>query len=195
MRNKVFCLVLLCLLGLSAPAYQKDPASSPWTPDKTLANKLDSSADVDDFQIRLPASYLPKVQPGIPGSLITAWVGAGRSDGTKPYILVTIQAVQGEDVSKITPEMALKVFLQPLEKKWKNWTGTAPEKGGINDLPFVRVRWRGVNPTTGQVTHGFSYVTVKSGKVVQISSQDVEPHHKEGLELAETAALTFKRRF
>jgi len=40
--------------------------------------------------------------------------------------------------------------------------------------------------------HGFSYVSVDGGTIVQLSSQDVEPHHPSALKLAETAALTFR---
>jgi hypothetical protein len=42
--------------------------------------------------------------------------------------------------------------------------------------------------------HGFSYVTIDKGLLVQISSQDVEPYDKEALGLAEAAALTFVKK-
>src|SRR5262245_23393573 len=117
MRNKMSGLVLLCLFGLTVLAYQKDGAQTAWTPDKTLANKLDSTADLDDFQIRLPAAYQPKAIPGPPGSLINAWVGPARSDGSRPSIVVTIQAVLGPESAQNTPEAALKVFLESAERR------------------------------------------------------------------------------
>jgi hypothetical protein len=33
---------------------------------------------------------------------------------------------------------------------------------------------------------------VADGTIVQLSSQDIEPHHAAALKLAETAALTFR---
>ena len=195
MRNKMSCLVLLCLFGLTVLAYQKDGTQSAWTPDKILAGKLDTTADVDDFQLRLPSAYQAKAITGPPGSLINAWVGPARSDGTRPSIVLTIQSVLDKDPSKNTLEAALKIFLENAEKRAKNWTRTALEKGSVNGLSFIRARWRGVNPTTGRIMHGFNYVTIKDRKVIQISSQDLEPHNKEGLDLAEAAALTFKKRF
>ncbi len=36
------------------------------------------------------------------------------------------------------------------------------------------------------------YVTKDGSTVIQITSQDVEPHHEHALKLAEAAALTFK---
>jgi hypothetical protein len=41
--------------------------------------------------------------------------------------------------------------------------------------------------------HGFNYVAMDGDKVIQLSSQDVAPHHRGALELAETAVLTFKK--
>jgi hypothetical protein len=42
--------------------------------------------------------------------------------------------------------------------------------------------------------HGFQYVARSGPNFLQISSQDVEPLHKESLKLAEAAELTLKRK-
>ena len=62
----------------------------------------------------------------------------------------------------------------------------------MNGREFVRARWSGVESASQQKMHGFSYVTVDHRTIVQISSQDVEPHHQAALKLAEASALTFR---
>jgi hypothetical protein len=188
-------LVFVSLLGLSLWTCREVNAQAGWTPDKLLSDKLDTTADIDDFQLRVPSNYRPVTKEIMPGSMMTAWVGTARADRTQPYVLVTIQTVLDGDMSKVSAEGALNRFLEPAEKTSKNWTKTATEKGVINGLNFVRARWRGQDPATGKIRHGFSYVTVKDRKIIQISSQDLESYQKDGLGLAETAALTFKKRF
>jgi hypothetical protein len=71
---------------------------------------------------------------------------------------------------------------------------TSPERGQINGLTFMRVYWSGTDADKQRKRHGAMYAGKDGSTLIFISSQDVEPHHERALKLAETAALTFKKK-
>lgn len=185
-------LTSVLLTATAAPRQNdKDPN---WTPDKNLSDRLGDFVDVEGFQLRVPKQFLPIKQPGTGGSNAIAWTGEERSDGTRPYVMVTTVKLNSEQQSKLSLEQALDTFLNGIEKRRKNWSQTSAERGKVNGMTFVRAQWSGTEITTDKKMRGFSYVTIADGWLVQISSQDVEPHDREVLELAEAAALTFLKK-
>jgi hypothetical protein len=105
--------------------------------------------------------------------------------------MVTTARLSADQRSNLSLEQALETFLSSIEKRRKNWSRTPTEKGRINGTNFVRSRWSGVDLNSEKKMRGFSYVTINNGGLVQISSQDVEPHDKEALGIAEASALSF----
>jgi hypothetical protein len=191
MLKMILCSMLASGLWTGIFAYHQSVQAPNWLSDKTLADRLDALVDVEGFQIKVPKKYQIINQPGPDGSKITAWVGDERSDGTKPYVMVSIVRLNSEQQSKLSLEQALDKFLTSIETRRKNWNRTPAERGKVNGMTFVRSRWSGTDLTTEKKMRGFSYVTIDNGTLVQISSQDVEPHDKVALETAEAAALTF----
>lgn len=194
MRKMILALMVASILLTGAFAsYQNDKAPN-WEPNKTLVDRLGAPVDVEEFQLRVPKQFQPTNQPGPDGSNVIAWVGDERSDGTRPYVMVTTVKLNSEQQSKLSLEQALDIFLTSIEKRRKDWNRTSAERGKVNGMTFVRARWSGMEITTEKKMRGFNYVTIDNGKLVQISSQDVEPHDKEALEIAEAAALTFLKK-
>jgi hypothetical protein len=92
-----------------------------------------------------------------------------------------------------TLDQVLAKLLAGIERRRKNWKQSKTEQGTINSVKFARAYWQGTDIETGRPMHGFNYVAMDGDKVIQLSSQDVAPHHRGALELAETAVLTFKK--
>ena len=106
--------------------------------------------------------------------------------------MILIFTLPPEELKK--PEQALDIFMERLSVDKKEWQLTHTEQGLVNGLRFVRARWSGMHTPTEYKMHGFNYLIVAGREVIQLSSQDVKPHHKEALRLAEASALTFKKR-
>jgi hypothetical protein len=63
----------------------------------------------------------------------------------------------------------------------------------VNGIEFLRARWSGTDKATERKMHGFIYVAVVGQQIIQLSSQDVEPHHGAALPVAEAAVQTFRK--
>ena len=164
-----------------------------WTATESLTGQLEAPDTVDKFTIRPPKGYSPQTRSGPHGSNITAWVGPPRSDGTRPQVMVLTVKLTAEELQRYNLEQALDELVSSLRAQRRNWTRTTTEKGLINGLIFVRTRWKGEDLSIGFKLYGFVYVGIVGDTLIQLSSQDVEPHHEEALKLAESSVLTFER--
>lgn len=181
---------LISQLSLSG---QQDAKLPHWNSKEALTSELDAAHTIDKFTIRPPKGYLPETRLGPHGSKATAWAGSPRSDGTRPQVMVLTAKLPAEELQKYNLEQALDELVSSLRAHRTNWTQTTTEKGLINGLTFVRTRWKGVHPSNGFKMSGFVYVAIVGDTLIQLSSQDVEPHQEEALKLAESSVLTFER--
>jgi hypothetical protein len=182
------------LAGLLTLAGQ-DPAKRPlptWMPSKPLLAQLAPEEAMPGFRLRPPKGYTLQRQEQGPGQRF-AWVGPVRRDGTRPHLMAVLLTPPPGDEKKYTAEQALDRFLAAIQGRRQEWRRTASEQGLVNGRVFVRAHWSGVEPSTQRQVRGFSYVAMDGRKIVELSSQDVAPHDKEALKLAEAAALTFRR--
>lgn len=185
---------VLALATLSSAQAKKGETLRAWIPDASLLGHLAPEVSILAFRIRPPQGYTLVQQSGPGGAQIVAWKGAVRPDGTAPYVMVAIAAPPPGERNTYTLEEVLDEFLAGVQRRRQNWTRTVSEHGQVNGLTFVRARWSGTEPTNQLKMHGFSYVTLHGQTVIQISSQDAEPHPEAALRLAEAAALTFQKR-
>lgn len=199
MKSRVLTVLLtglLCSLPtLAAPKRVAKPiAGYAWQPDKTLLNRLAAPVVVGGYELRPPLGYRLQRQSAPDQGQVLAWVGPARVDGVRPYLMLGIINVPTGEANKYTLEQALDKLLGSIQRLRKqDWQRTRAERGTINGLTFVRASWSGTASGMPFKMHGFSYVTQVGNQVIQLSSQDVEPHDKAALALAQTAALTFKR--
>jgi hypothetical protein len=189
-------LILIFLLGLILNiGVSGKQAKSPWVPRDDLLPKLSKEETVDRYKIRIPGNYTVHTRTGDPKIISgNIWVGEKR-DGSSvpPFIMLTIASPPKDEFEKLTLQQSLTTFLAALEKQRKNWKQTTPEEGLINGIKFIRSYWESLDPKTGRSLHGFNYVAIDGEKVINLSSQDTAPHHKETLSLTESAILTFKK--
>ena len=194
-RDRMFpaILFILCGIFLAQTLYGQKPGNPPvWKSNEALVNQLDSAKEIEGFLINPPKGYNWLTQPGPEGSKIIGWSGATRPDKTRAQLLVLTVTLPKEELKKYNLEQILDSLVASTGQERNDWQRTRTEKGLINELLFVRTFWSGKDIRLGRKIYGFSYVTLVGEKLIQLSSQDVEPHHKEALELAESSVFTFK---
>lgn len=163
-----------------------------WKANEALLDQLEAAISVHKFSIPPPKGYSFQTRLGPDGSKATAWTGPPRSDGTRPHVMLLTFTLPPEELRKHNLEQVLDELLASIRQRRKDWTRTATEKGLIHGLTFVRTRWNGRDLSTGLKMHGFIYVAIVGETVIQLSSQDIEPHHEQALKLAELSVLTFE---
>jgi hypothetical protein len=189
---------LLAISAIDAAAQRTKPTDS-WKPDAALLKQLEAPIKVGDYSIRIPKGY-EKQQPNTPtpeGVSVWGWTGAPRRDGTKPSITMMIMTpppAQREQIKAMTLEQVAGRFIEGQKRQRTNWKIEASEKGTVNGLSFVRMRWSGVNPAQNMEMRGVLYVARDGNTLIQMASQDPTAHSKQTLALAEAAVLTFKQK-
>ena len=188
----VLLSILITVVPENVLSRQQQPELQTWSLQEPNTTKLGPAESVDTFSIRPPKGYVAQTRPGPRGSKMTAWVGPQRSDGTSPQLMVLTLQLQPDEMANYKLEQTLEELVGALSVERKNWKRTATEKGMINGLLFARTRWQGDDVAIGLAMRGFVYVAIAGNKLIQISSQDVEPHYERALRLAESSALTFE---
>ncbi len=180
-----------CGQSTTSPAGTQPNTRPAWQPDSALMDKLGEPVDLGGYLVQPPKGY-PKTMPqgGPPGLNVFAWGGTSRPDGTAPMFMISIgKPPAGERIPPL--DKYLSISLEGIKKRRQDWSETPGEGGSINGLTFLRARWNGTEPAKGWKMHGIMYVAINEGTVIQISTQDTEPHDQEALKIGEAAALTF----
>lgn len=187
-------LFLLCgACAFSGVAAPRTPSTSAWTPSRAYLSQLAATTKVGAYQLRPPKGYTRQHTSGPDQAQVVGWVSSPRPNGVRSYLMLAVVNVPKAPAKKYSVEQILNKFLQGIQRsRGKDWRRTATEHGQIGGLAFVRARWSGTEPKGGFKMHGFNYVGLVDGHIIQLSSQDIEPHYQEPLALAEAAALTFK---
>ncbi len=195
--NKPKILLLLGLLAVmslgqtdAAPTAKNLPQ---WKLPTAWSEKLAPARKYNFGEIRAPKGYSLQQKPA-PGGQGYAWVGSEGSDGTRPYFMVLNLTMPAAEAKKYTAEAVLNSFLQGVKARHENWSRSAAEHGTINGTAFIRARWSGTHREAGIGMHGFIYVAKNGRSLVQLSSQQTQPDDYQALQLAEAAALTFKKK-
>lgn len=173
----------------AAPPLSKLPV---WAPDKALLSQLAPAAIVKGFSLRPPQGYILRQDSGPSSSQVFGWLGPAHEGGTRPYVMLALIPIPPSEAKKYTLPQFLDKTMESVQRRRTNWKRTPAETGIVNGVSFRRARWSGINTQIGLKMHGFNYVTVVGNQVIQVSSQDVEPHHEQALKLAEASILTFQ---
>ncbi len=182
----------------SKPPPLPKPAAAPklpvWQPDPTLVEQLGPYEDIDGFQIRPPKGYQSMQVPGAPaGAKVVAWAGPERADGTRPSVQLMLLSPPPE-APIYTIEQVLDSSLRNTKKRRSEWQQTATESGQVNGIAFVTASWQGTITEVGMKGHGVEYAGKEGATIIQLKTQDVEPHHGEALKLGIAAILTFRKK-
>jgi hypothetical protein len=200
-KRLFFPLVTAVLLAAGCSGKIGDSASSSlslpaWEPDAKLMEELGPVAILDGYEVRPPRAYTLNPPPPNGSTVVKGfyWAGVPRGDQTAPHFLISLKSASPEGGKDTTLEDYFREMLEGFHRRRANWTQTSPERGQINGLTFMRVYWSGTDADTQRKRHGVMYAGKDGSTLFFISSQDAEPHHERALKLAETAALTFKRK-
>jgi hypothetical protein len=192
-------LLVLVAVGLAASGCKRaKPVPRDWSADPEASAQLGDEVSLGGYygayRIRPPAGYVRTQQAGdVPGvvAIATAWSGERRPDGTAPSLMVMI-ATAPPNTRHPSLEEGLATALESIRKRRTNWSESTPERGRIDGVVFLKATWSGNDSQTGRPLRGFVYWTIQSGTVVQIGSQDIEPHDATTLPVADAAALTLR---
>jgi hypothetical protein len=175
---------------------QTERAPAEWTPDRALVQRLADAADVEGYTIQPPKGFrMQRMQranaPANPKMF--AWVGDTRKDGARPSVTLMIAVPPPGESVNLPLEQVAEKLLGGVKRGRANWRQDTPERGVVNGMNFVRIRWSGMEPGRTRKMEGFIYVALDGTSVIQLGSQDVVPHGKQTLPLAEASVLTFRK--
>ncbi len=160
------------------------------------ANPLAETVGVERYTIRPPKGY-SLVQPAssLPPEIKKfVWAGERRDDGTRGMVTLLLIPLPPEEAGANVLESQLATALADRQDKFDNWTQTEPERVQVNGLQFLRARWKGFDRARQRMRHGFHYMAQDGRTIICLGSIDVEPHDQRGLEVAEAAILTFRKK-
>lgn len=184
------CLLGTCLLGTAAVRKVTDIR---WAPVQSFSSRLAPTVQVEGYSIQPPKSYRRAKVNGPNDSIVYAWIGATRRDGTRPMMMLNFISLPSSELKGQTLNDVSNKLLSGWKRHKLHWQQSLPQQGKLNGLAFVRVLWSGVQPELNLKTQGFSYVGRDGDRIIQILSQDVEPIPNQALEVAEASARTFKK--
>ena len=178
-------MTLLALLPILSAA------QGSWTPSPAMLPKLATYQKVEGYSIRPPKGYTGQQQNQGP-AVGQAWVSQPRPDGVRSWIMVVVG--KKPPTGKMPDlKVVARTFAAATKNLRTDWKMTEPELGKLGGIAFARIRWTGTEPNTKMKMRGFIFAAIDGDKVIQISSQDVEPGAEKPLALAEASALTFKK--
>lgn len=161
--------------------------------DPALLDKLGLYQDVNAYQIRLPRGSQTELTPtSPPGCKIVSWTGAERSDGTHPSVLISVGPLSPRERGW-SAERIHANYLGGMKSKFDDWQQQPTQSVEVNGLPFLKTTSRATLRGMDRAFHGIQYGYRDKSCYVEISAQDVEPHHAETLKLLEASVLTFRK--
>lgn len=167
------------------------PGLASWLPESSMESLLAAPEVLEGVSIRPPTGYVGTVPPGAPpGVFVKAWKGEARPDNTSPSMQLNIFSPPATNTLPDV-ETAMRKMLNGIKRNRNNWTESEVSRGTIQGVEFLRTTWTGESKQGGVQMRGVMYVTKIDAKVIQISSQDAEPHAEEALKLAESSLRTF----
>lgn len=192
---------LTCAVCAAFPAPPESPKTPPvppapptrpvWKSGPAFVARLAPEVAVAGYRLRLPKGYAMQTMPGPGGMTGYAWTGAPRpEDGTRAYLMLLPMRPPAGETTRYTPAQILTKMLAGIARSRRDWRVSVIQEGTVNGQPFVRAYWTGTDAATGAAMRGFGYAAVDGDGFVYLSSQDVVPHDKLALPLAEAAALT-----
>ena len=163
-----------------------------WNTSDEFEDKLDDYSSISEYRIRTPKSYKRiELKEAPKGSEVGIWGGLQRDDGTAPVIQVTvIEMPENERIAKLDDLMV--AALKDLKPRRTSWTQSDFRLGKIAGIRFLRADWRGVAANSDRTLRGIVLVGLHGNRAIVLRTQEVEPHHEQGLALSLNSLLTFQ---
>ena len=189
--------LILGLLGAREASGQRAAPAAEWKPDAKAVKQLGPAVNLGSYTLRIPKGYELQETPQAPaGSKFWAWAGPARADGTKAQLLMNLLPIapaQREQAKRLTLEQLAEKRIAAIRGQRTDWKQEKTEKGVINGVTFVRIRWEGTEPRNQWDMRGFVYVARDGDTILYLSSQDLKAPGAQALPLADAAVLSFKK--
>jgi hypothetical protein len=170
-----------------------------WTPDPAFLDQLEPYQDIEGYQIRLPKGFESKGPANIPfpGAREFGWVGASRTDGTKPTFYVEVITSPPERAAEAR-DMALGQFITAIlpsqDMRGPDWQQGPLESGQINGLTFLRTSFQTTVPGTAVKIRAVGYVANDSSTLIAVRASDADAYQEQSLRLGAAAIMTFRKK-
>jgi hypothetical protein len=157
--------------------------------------------DIGAYQIQPPKGYTP-TDPKFVEPDEYSWDGPRRGDKPGGLFVVKIWPEQREEkpfkkeveVGEPTLDDYFSAAVGRVKPFWANWQVQGLKRFTSHGMPFIGTQWKGTDRESQKPCHGFVYVALSGKQVLEITGNDVEPHHETLLKAAEEAVGTLRKR-
>jgi hypothetical protein len=188
-------VALLVLIMLAWPG----GGGPDWEPDPSMLPRLDLTIHlIDGYQIRPPRDWQHQDSPG-DDSFERVWIAPDDKGKTaEEYtfrVLISPPLTTAELRKNICDQMIKHRDEMSQPRVFRRFTGDEPERGRINGISFVRMKWEAVRVRKeGELTYrGFSLIGQEGERRIGIFAMCAGPESEANLKIMDAAALTFKR--
>lgn len=151
------------------------------------------------YSIQIPSDYTEVAGPAQAASVITAFAGPQRQDGTRPVVLITLADLPrllGDAHPKITLAELGANSIKGTQKKREQWKVDVSDTT-LGSVPVKRYSWTGVAIVPGRsplrrAMAGVMFVGVEANIAFFLQTQDVIPYAKDSLPVGERSIRSFR---
>ena len=179
-------------LGQSSQLEQNSQLDQ-WVSSDEFDERLDDDySTISEYRIRVPKGYKRvEIKESSKGTEVAVWSGPQRDDGTASVIQFTvIEMPDDERITKLDDLMA--AALKDVKSRRTNWTQSEFRLGKIAGIGFLRADWAGMAANSDRKLRGIVLAGLHDNRAIVLRTQEVEPHHEEGLALSLNSLLTFQ---
>jgi hypothetical protein len=186
--DKAVRMHLQCFALPAATPGILSPSGQDWRPDPALLAQLGPEMEIQGYRLRPPKGY-QRQQQQTPGGLAYVWTPPDSENRTGAIFSVWVAT--HPDKKPIDPQEMVAEYFSGIRKNYTDWEQTAFERGQINGLACLRVRWTAENPQQHNV-HGVVYCGATGHTAFLVAGGEAVAQESI-LPLLETAARTLSK--
>jgi len=190
--SMVSLVYVVSLVLLPSILFGQTSNNDQWISSEDFDQSLDEYSSILEYRIRTPKNFKRIELKGVPkGTEVATWGGPQRDDGTAPVIQVTvIEMPDNERITKLDDLMVAAIKDQ--KSKRTSWTQSDFRLGKLSGIHFLRADWAGMATNSDRKLHGIILVGIHDTRAIVLRTQEVEPHHEQGITLSLNSLLTFQ---
>jgi hypothetical protein len=190
--SMVLLVYVVSLVLLPPILFGQTSHNDQWISSDEFDQRLDEYSSISGYRIRTPKNYKRiELKEAPKGTEVATWGGPQRDDGTAPVIQVTvIEMPDNERIAKLDDLMG--AALKDLKSRRTSWTQSDFRLGKIAGISFLRADWGGMAANSDRKLRGIVLVGLHDNRAIALRTQEVEPHHEQGLALSLNSLLTFQ---
>lgn len=168
-----------------------------WVAQSDAAKQLDAEIEISPgLKLRPPAGYDLQQAGNDAGKSLTCR-GPMRDDNSGSIFQVIVATLPEEDTKDLqtSPRFA-DDYLAKFQRSIRfpvEWHEPKIDRGTIAGAEFTRVQFSATAPKSQKMLYGWFYFGVVDGKLVIMSTTDLEPHEQEAFPILEASTLSLRR--